>query len=793
MQKTVQIMLLVLGTMVARGAAPSRTTAAETAEALLARSRASLAQLDGELSLSGLREPVEVLRDRWGVPHIYAQNADDLFFAQGLVAAQDRLFQMDLWRRIAVGQCAEVLGEAALHTDRFARLVKFRGDMEAEWTSYSPDARQIAAAFTRGINAYIDSLGERLPVEFQLLGYRPHPWQPEDVLGRMSGIVMARNLENELKRAHLIRLVGVEHARRLAPTDPPIPYAPAEGLNLEGLDATVLADYERAVQPFDFARLPAGSNNWVIDGTLSASGKPMLANDPHRAITLPALRYLVHLHAPGWNVIGGGEPGLPGVAIGHNEHVAWGMTIVGNDQADLYVEEVHPADRNRYRAGDRWEPFVEIRESIPVRGQPQPRELVLRFTRHGPVIAEDAQRHRAYVLKWAGQEPGTAGYLGSLALGRAQNWDQFRAAVGAWKLPSENLIYADTSGNIGWIASALTPVRQGYDGLLPVPGADGQYAWKRFLTVDQYPQVFNPPRHYVATANHNILPPGYPHPIAYEWASGHRFQRAVQRLEAQSQFTLDDFRDMQYDNVSLPGRVLARLARGLKLDDPELQKAAELVAAWDGNLSADSLQGPWYAVWLDELVTEFYRPRVPKEALALVKSLGGVPVVLPALEQPTEEWFGPQPVNARDELLRATFQSAARKVRQLLSAAPSPWTWGRLHQTTFKHPLAVLGPQHALAFNLGPLPRGGDLYCLNNTRHNDKFEHIHGASFREVFDLADWDRGLATSVPGQSGQPGSPHYDDLLLNWHKGEYFPLAFSRAKVEAATAHRLLLRPQ
>ena len=449
-----------------------RTAAAAepaTAGDIPSRAAAVLAQLDGTLRLPRLEKPVEVLRDRWGVPHIYAQNDHDLFYAQGAVVAQDRLFQIDLWRRIARGESAEVLGPAAVERDRLARLVRYRGDWEAEWASYGPNTKATATAFTDGINDYIDHTRNRLPIEFQLAGYGPGKWVPEDVLGRMAGIVMVRNYTSELARAELIAAVGVEKAARLLPTDPAVPVELPTGLDLAGIDRTAGALLKRGNDKVPFAPRPAtgdaeaeldqGSNNWTIHGSRTASGSPILANDPHRPINLPSLRYLVHLHAPGWNIIGAGEPALPGIALGHNEHVAWGLTIVGTDQADLFVEELDPADPSRYRGPEGWLSMKIERETIAVAGG-KPVDVELRFTRHGPVVHEDRARNRAFALRWVGDEPGAAGYLGGLALSRARNWNDFRRAAMQWKLPSENLAYADTSGNIGWIATAQTPVRR---------------------------------------------------------------------------------------------------------------------------------------------------------------------------------------------------------------------------------------------------------------------------------------------------------------------------------------------
>jgi penicillin G amidase len=429
---------------------------------------------------------------------------------------------------------------------------------------------------------------------------------------------------------------------------------------------------------------------------------------------------------------------------------------------------------------------------VGVRGEKRPAKLELRFTRHGPVIAEDVKRQRAYALKWAGSEPGGAAYLASLAVDQAKNGRELVAALKRWKVPSENMVYADVEGNIGWVAAALTPVRKGWDGLLPVPGAKGAYEWQGFLSLKELPQTHNPTAHYVVTANHNILPVGFKTGIGYEWAPPYRFARIQERLAGKKQLTLEDFQRMQHDVTTLPGRTLARLVKVADMQDRELRPYVELLAGWDAVLSADSRAGALYGVWLQELLDAFYRPRVPTGLLDFTASRSGVPVMLAALEKPDEAWFGDTPTEGRDRLLRTTLRKAVDRLRKLLPGDEKAWSWGRLHTTTFRHPLASLGPVYAKAFDLGPVPRAGDAHTPNAASHNEKFEQISGATYRHVVDLADWDRGLATSAPGQSGQPGSPHYDDLLPRWEKGEYFPLAFTRAKVEKVTRHRLKLTP-
>jgi len=773
------------------GLATAQQTASKpTIESLRAQAAAVAAPLEGEIELPGLVEPVEVLRDRWGIAHIYAKNQDDLFFAQGFVVAHDRLFQIDVWRRIALGETSELVGEKGLEADRFARLTKYRGDMDAEWNSYAPDAKQIATAFTRGINAAIDQMGDRLPVEFQLLNYRPARWQPEDVLGRMSGLIMVGNYAAEAGRAELIDSVGLAAARILAPTDPVRDFAPLPELDLKGIDRSLLKGYEAATTPLPFEPNKGGSNNWAVDGTLSKSGKPLLAGDPHRALMLPSLRYLVHLNAPGWNVIGAGEPALPGVAIGHNDRVAWAFTIVNTDQADLYIEQTNPDDPLQYRDGDRWRPMTVVRESVRVKGKSEPVEVELHFTHHGPVIHTDAARRRAVALRWVGTEPGAAAYLASLRIDRVENAKQFVEELSAWKVPALNMTHADVDGNIGWVAAGATPVRDGWDGLLPVPGHAGKYEWLRMRRVDELPQSHNPAKHYVATANANILPPGYPHEISYDWAQPYRMQQIDRRLQAQQKFDLDDFRSIQHDATTIPGQTLVELLE--TFDTASLDaECVRLLREWNGVLSVDSRAGVLYGYWLDELLDAFYGTYLPKHLVDFARSRSGVSTMLAHLRKPSMLDNADSPTS-RDRLLRETLATAIAKAKQRFPKFPAEGTWGELHQAAFTHPLARLGDEYAAAFNPAAVPKAGDALTPNAASHNREFRQTAGASYRQVFDLADWDRGLATSTPGQSGRPGSPHYDDLLPLWAGEEYFPLAFSRGKVEEVTEHRLLLKP-
>jgi penicillin G amidase len=708
--------------------------------------------------LAGLRQPVEILRDRWGVPHIYASNTSDLFFAQGYIAARDRLWQIDTWRRIGTGKLAEVQGPQFIERDRLARAVRFRGDLEAEWRSYGPDTKAIATAFTNGINAYIRALGGKRPPEFRVAGYDPGLWAPEDVLARVAGLLMTRNLTREITRAQNVRRFGVAEVAKLQPPDPPVPIEIPRGLDLADISSDIVRVYNLVTGP----RIEQGSNNWVADGTMTTTGKPILANDPHRPVLIPSLRKTVHLVGPGWNAIGAGEPALPGIALGHNERVAFGFTIVGIDQQDLYVEKLNPQDPNQYMYRGSWKPVEIERQQIRVKGRSTPETIELRYTVHGPVIYQDRARHRAYALRWVGMEAGSAGYLAGLSVARARNWQEFLSAMDRYKVPSENIVYADVDGNIGWQASGLAPIRPNWSGLLPVPGDSGEYEWSGFRKAADLPRAYNPAEHFIATANHNILPAGYKIPLGYEWTPPFRFRRIREMFTAGRKFSVADFERMQQDVTSLPAQRLQAVVRNWKGAPPLAQELVQ----WNCALTADSRAAAIYEVWIGKIRGALFGEQ-PHPSPDLT-------VTLDALER-----------HADPRVLAGTLAKAAAELESLLGPDHKAWSWGRLHQIEFRHPLGQT------AWSRGPIARPGDSYTVNATSGNG-FRQTNGASYRQILDVADWDRSVMTNVPGESGDPNSPHYSDLVDDWAAGRYHPMPYSRKAVEAATVERISLAP-
>src|SRR6202042_2809913 len=541
-------------------------------------------------NVAGLNAPADIVIDHWVIAHIFAANIHDAFFLQGYNAARDRLWQIDLWRKRGLGLLAKSLGPAYIDQDRAARLFLYRGGMEKEWAAYAPDSRQWVTAFVDGVNAYVAQVrsGARpLPIEFKLTDSQPETWRAEDVL-RIRSHALVSNVGSEVARARVVCAGGLkadELRRKIEPLGHKVTVP--LGLNPCNVPADVLKDYLLATQQVNFSALGKtaqhadnsaerqlaraldtqsveGSNNWVIAPSRTETGRPILANDPHRQLGSPSLRYIVALNAPGLNVIGAGEPALPGISLGHNDDIAFGLTIFYIDQEDLYVYELNKSDPDSYRYKSGWAKMQVVRESIEVKGGAA-REVELRFTQHGPVLSLDAAKHRAFAMRTVWNEPGLAGYFGSSRLLMAKNWNDFKVAANAWGAPPLNLVYADVQGNIGWVASGRVPKRKNWDGLMPVPG-DGRYEWAGFYGKDVLPSLFNPAQGYFGTANEMNLPAGYPNEqnrIAFEWTDRSRIDRINELLRAKTKTTLADSMAIKPDAVSTQSRRAVALLASL--------------------------------------------------------------------------------------------------------------------------------------------------------------------------------------------------------------------------------------
>lgn len=758
---------------------------------------------DASYDVAGLQHPAEIIVDEWGVPHIYANDHYDVFFVQGFNAARDRLWQLDIWRKRGLGQLAQSFGPSYIKQDTATRLFLYRKDMYSEWLAYGNDAKRIAQAFAAGINAFINITQKHknlLPPEFGLLDYTPDYWHADDIV-RIRSNGLWRNVIQEVWRAQLACNGQLKLAARWKQLEPTWETKVPAGLDPCLVTEDVLDMYKLAKAPVTFAAAEVGSkkataiskvvsgqvlalqdefdhtlgsNNWVVAADRTNTGRPILADDPHRGHATPSLRYIAHLNGPGINVIGAGEPALPGISIGHNERIAFGLTIFPIDQEDLYVYEKRDTG---YLYKGRTEPFILVNESIKVRNAPE-HSVQLKFTRHGPVVAETPTHAFVVVAAWL--EPGMSPYFGSIEYMRAQNYREFVSALNRWGAPSENQVYADIDGNIAYKPAGRFPIRPNWDGLLPVPG-DGRYEWQGYFDMDVLPEEYNPKRGYTGTANSMNLPDDYPidkYKIGFEWSSPWRYRRLWEYLADSSTHTMEHSLALQRDYESVLARELLSSLSELPADS-----GGKLLQQWDHRLSVDSPAAALWNVWYSRHLT----PSLAQHLTAgQNQSPGGQIDSLTVLEL--------LKTDPGKEIANSTLLDAWQETTQLLGENPKQWRWGDLHQIRFEHPLLFMAPEALQKdMKMPAYPRGGSGNTTNNTsyRAND-FLVRAGASFRMVVDVGNWDAALATNAPGQSGDPRSRFYDNLLENWATESQFPLLFSKTAIEKHKAFTITLNP-
>ncbi|MBS0334916.1 MAG: penicillin acylase family protein, partial [Proteobacteria bacterium] len=630
--------------------------------------------------------------------------------------------RIDLWRKRGLGRLSASFGPSYVAQDRAARLFLYRGGMAAEWAAYDPQSRQAVEAFAAGVNAYVAEVkaGKKpLPVEFKLTASQPEAWAAEDIL-RIRSHALVSNVASEVARAQVACKGGLSADKLRRKLEPAHETVAPKGLDPCVVPADVLKDYLLATQQVSFEALAAGgrkaeakdpqvqlaqamdayqsegSNNWVIAPSRTATGRPILANDPHRAVTVPSLRYIVHMSAPDLDIIGAGEPALPGVSFGHNRQIAWGLTIFYIDQEDLYVYDTPGSGKNggdAYRYKGKLEPMKLIHETIEVKGE-APRDVTLKFTRHGPVIDEVPGHAFAMRTVWA--EPGASGYFGSSRLWRAKSWADFKAGQEHWGVPPLNLVFADAAGDIGWSAAGLTPIRPNWDGLMPVPG-DGRYEWAGLRPEAELPNVHNPAEGFFATANEMNLPPGYKTPPSYEWADRSRITRIKEVLAAQPKATLADSMALQTDAHDTLSRRAIALLKPLSSPDPQVRKAIDLLKAWDNDETTGSAAAAIYQVWVaGHLGHTVVQSETPEAVRSLVGS-GSLDAVVTWLERP-------EAAPRRDALLLDSLTAAVSDLERRLGPDMAGWSWGRLHHAEFTPAAAVLADrQTARQMSTGPL------------------------------------------------------------------------------------------
>jgi penicillin amidase len=730
----------------------------------------------------GLTAPGEIVIDRAGVPHIYAANARDGFFLQGYAVARDRLWQIDLWRKRGLGRLSASFGPGFVKQDRAARLLLYRGDMAAEWAAYPADAKAWTEAFVAGINAFVGDVQmgrQPLPIEFAATGSRPERWQAEDVV-RIRSNALASNIPSEVARARALCGGDVKYEPLRRRLEPAHTVSIPKGLDPCSIPADVLDDFAAGTGQVRFdgktvtvasldPEVLEGSNNWVIAPGRSATGRPILANDPHRAHSVPNLRYLSHIDTPELKIAGAGEPALPGVSFGHNEDIAWALTIFAIDQQDLVVNP----------KGTR---LTDVRETIEVKGEPA-REVVLKFSADGPIIHEDPMSGRSFALRATWSRPGASAYFNAAWAWRARNWTEFLAARNHWGAPPLNLLFAARDGDIGWLPSGFVPVRSSGDGLLPVP-AGKAYRWTGLLDPALMPARHNPPEGWIATANEMNLPAGYPHLLSLEWNDRSRITRISEVIAAKRKFSLTDAMALQNDATSAMARRAVTLLKGLAGRSEDERAALKLLDLWNGHMGPDSAPGALYEIWASRhLPVAAVKAIVPEPAR---RSFGRTSIgnILPVLEEGT--LLGSDPAALRSEILLGSLGAAFDEAGRLLGPDPKSWRWGALHVADFKPDLPI--PGRDAERRVGPIPIGGSGSTPMAMGSGADFHLVSGASVRVVLDVGQWDNSVAINTPGQSGDPASPHYRDLFPRWASGDYVPFPWSRAKV-LAEAERII----
>ena len=768
--------------------------------------RRTFPTIDGTVKVAGLHSTVEVYRDRWGVPHIYADNAEDLFFAQGYVTAQDRLWHMEFNRRVASGTLSEILGEATLDTDRFIRTLGWRQVAGAEVEALQGETLTLLEAYAAGVNAFIDSHRGSLPLEFTILAFEPEPWTPADSVAWAKAMAwdLGGNWEAELLRAQLMEAVGEEKAAELAPPYPdsaPLIVPPEVGdygsLGIGGLLAR-----SAELEKFLSGGPGVGSNNWVVDGSKSATGQPLLADDMHLGLQMPSIWYEVHLVGGGFNVEGYSFPGVPGVVVGHNEDIAWGVTNLGPDVQDLYLENLNPANPDQYEYQGQWVDMEILEEVIEVSGQDPVLERV-QLTRHGPIITpvvEDLSEVIAF--RWTALEPNRL-VEALFMLDGASNWEEFRGALELWAVPSQNFVYADVEGNIGYQAPGQIPIRaEGHTGLVPVPGWTGEYEWQGYIPFDELPSVFNPATHFLVTANNKVVGDDYPYMLAYDFALGHRAQRVAALLESKEVLGVEDFQRIHADTYSLAAEIFTPYLLQIEPEGFLQERALNELRGWDYRCEAESTGAAIFHVFYMKLVENTFGDELGEELMA--EYVGAWTWHHIALEKMIQEgdnpWFDDVTTpekETRDYIVLRSFADALDYLGNRLGDVPHAWEWGRLHGATFVHqPLGESGiAPLEMIFNRGPVKVGGSANTVNAAGFDpeEPYATTDGVSQRLIVDLSDFDNSLSTHSTGQSGLPFHKHYDDMISLWRAVEYHPLLWSREMVEQNKEGLLVLEPQ
>lgn len=781
---------------------------------------ASQPQIDGKVSLAGVSAPIDIVRDAEGIPHIYAQSTDDAYFALGFVHAQDRLWQLELNRRIAAGRMAEILGPNAVDTDRFLRSLGVRRNAEAILANLAPDTRAALDAYAKGINAYLANRTGPLPPEFLITGApAPAPWQPVDSIGwqTMMAWDLGANWSQELLRMRLSQRLSLDQINAFLPPYPGDAVTPTQDYTrlYRTLAGTTqqLAAVAKIAPPSYVEGM--GSNNWVLSGALSETGKPLLANDPHLGLSAPALWYFAHMSAPGLNVIGATLPGIPGVVLGRNDRIAWGFTNTAPDVQDLYIERINPANPKQYQTPDGWADFKLRTETIKVKGKPDV-SIDVRETRHGPVITGalpfadkapvDAKKY-AIAFAWTALRPDDLTLQAGIKLNKAKNWQEFVEAAKYFASPQQNMVYADTDGNIGFIAPGRVPIRKPENdlkGLAPAPGWEARYDWAGFIPFDELPRRYNPASQRVITANQKIVGPDYPYFLTSEWTLPYRANRIAALLDAKPLHSMNSLAQIQGDHLSLAAQELLPLLRQTAPRSDRAKTALAALAKWNGAMDVDRSEPLIFNAWMreasrqifadelgDALMKDYWEQRnVHQVMVDVLSNANGQGIWCRNTAAATAK-----PQNCAD-VLSASLDAALADLVRRYGADAAKWRWGKAHEARSEH--RPFGKVAALAglFDIR-VESPGDTYTVNVGRYNlrdeaEPFTSRHAASLRALYDLSNLENSRFIHSTGQSGNVLSPLYRNYTQRWAEVAYLPMKTDRQAVEKDKLGTLTLSP-
>ncbi|MEZ4868111.1 MAG: penicillin acylase family protein [Caldilineaceae bacterium] len=759
--------------------------------------RTSLPTTSGTVHVPGLDGVVDVIRDGAGVPHIFATTDHDAIFALGYLHAQDRLWQMEMNRRIGNGRLSEVLGESALNVDKFQRTMGYARVVRQNFETLPSSARMLLESYAAGINAWLAE-NHTLPPEFLILGITPEPWTVYDSLvwAKMMAWDLAGDYDLELLRAQLTAAVGAQRAAQLLPAYPkdaltilPADFTTPATADLLRLD-TELQDL------FHLGGAEVGSNNWVVSGQHTQSGKPLLANDPHLGTSIPSTWYLVELQGKTLHITGSTLPGLPAVVIGHNEHIAWGMTNLNPDVQDLYIEHINPANPNQYAIGDSWAEMEIAEEFIYSKGATKPLRWAARRTRHGPLISDVTDTPTAMALRWTALDNDDTTVAAFFAMNSARNWDEFRTALRSFVGPSQNFVYADIEGNIGYIGPGHIPIRQQGEGMLPAPGWSDDYEWTGWIPFDELPQILNPAIGYLVTANNRVVGDDYPYLLSNDWAPPYRAQRITNLIEEKrssgSGLTANDMAEIQADQVSLQAQTLLPILLTYQPQDARQQQALDYLRAWDGNATRDSVAASIYEAWMITLPRALFGDDLRGDLYDEMANRANPLFVLNTLKDVA---FGPiwcdnvlsAPQETCAETALTALDSALDDLTSRLGPEMTEWQWGKLHFIQYPHrPFSQVAGLNWL-FDRS-IANGGNRYTVNvgSVNIGQAYDQTSSPSYRQIIDLADFNQSRFSQTTGQSGNLLSAHYADLVESHRNVTYLPMSFGRDAVAGDLLH-------